>query len=245
MDHYHNNNGNGNQDYSVSETFEFSITIGNQDTFTISGINGAIDITGSATATTVEIWGEKIVKSFSTLDAEAHLDELEVQVSSHSNEVNVQTNQPRDTDGRSYEVVYHVRLHSYWRVGVNNINGGVDVDSIHNKVTVDLTNGGVVLTDIQGDTDVDVVNGQIIGRIALPLSGSCRFGTVNGQVVLNIPEETTADLSASVTNGSIQISGLELQDLQISPRSVDGVLGDGNGSICLTTVNGTISVNGY
>lgn len=253
----------GDWDYEASEPFEYEVSIENQGCFRIRGINGSIEITGKADSTTVEIWGEKIVKSESIADAEAHLDDLKIVVSSAQNEVFVRTEQPRDTNGRNYQVEYHVRIPESWQVWVENTNGEVDVDSLNNFVFVGLINGDVCLSDVEGNLgigvtngniglsnvvgslDAGVINGRIFGDIALPPQGVCKLGTTNGDIDLEIPESTSAGFSARVTNGNIRVSNLVLRNLSTTKTSTMGILGDGNGTITLCTVNGQIDVRGF
>ncbi len=48
------------------------------------------------------------------------------------------TDQPMDSHGRNYEVVYHVRIPQPWQVSVENINGEVKIASIKSDVFVGL-----------------------------------------------------------------------------------------------------------
>jgi len=235
----------GCTDYSASESFEYEVIASNQDTFKIYGINGPIDITGATDSTSVEIWGEKIVKSEGMADAEAHLEELKVRISKSRNEVTVQTEQPKNSYGRNYEVVYHVRIPDSWRVKVENINGNVEIDSVGSDIHIDLTNGGVHITDISGNVDVNVINGGIFSSVTLPVQGICQIETINGKIDLEIPENTSAEFSASVDNGNIHISDLVLDDLNTTRHSVTGILNDGDGSITLKVVNGQIYVREF
>jgi hypothetical protein len=235
----------GCTDYSASESFEYGVNISNQNSFGIYGINGPIDITGGTDSNSVEIWGEKIVKSDSRVDAKAHLDDLKVRISKSRREVTVQTEQPRDSHGRNYEVVYHVRIPRSWQISVENINGEVDIESIRSDVAIELTNGSVRLTDIWGNVDIEVINGGISGDITLPSQGICQITTVNGKIDLAIPESTSAEFSASVANGNIHISDIVLANLDTTRHLVTGTLADGDGAITLTVVNGQIDVTEF
>jgi len=190
----------------------------------------------------VEIWGEKIVKSESMRDAEVYLDDLKVRVSKGRNEVIVRTEQPKDSYGRNYEVVYHVRIPQSWQVSVENINGEVKIASIKSDIFVGLTNGSIRIADILGNVDIDVISGGISGDVTLPSQGMCQITTVNGKIDLEIPGSTSAEFSASATNGNIHISDLVLHHSNTTKNSITGTLADGNGNITLRVVNGQIDV---
>jgi len=48
-----------------------------------------------------------------------------------------------------------------------------------------------------------------------------------------------------VTNGTIRLSNLVLSNSVSTPGSLTGILGSGQGTISLTTVNGGIYVTGF
>ena len=88
-----------NTNFEATESFSIAVPIGNQTLFSLIGINGEIDITGDAAASSVTIPGIKRVLSESTEDAEKHLLELDVNVQDLVNEIRVETIQPADTGG--------------------------------------------------------------------------------------------------------------------------------------------------
>ena len=251
-----------NTNHEARESFEYEIDIGSQSLFRISGINGRIDIAGKVGLSQVRVWGEKIVRSDSDTDAEAHLDVLKVIITSDGDEVFVYTEQPRNTHGRNYQIAYHVEIPESWRVCAENTNGDIDIDEIASDVGVGLTNGDIGLSHIQGDVnagitngeidmesiqgsvDAGVTNGRIRGDVTLPSEGVCRLGVTNGEIDLGIPRNTSAQFSARVTNGSIRVSNLAIQNIVTTRRSTTGTLGEGNGSITLSVKNGDIDVGG-
>jgi hypothetical protein len=116
-------------DATVVEDFSFEIAVRNQSRLRLEGVNGDIDIAGVPGASKVEIWGERRVKSKSTEDAKAHLKNLEVRVTDGAEEVFVKTIQPRETGGRTLEVIY--------------TNGNVLLAKITGNTLIALVNGNV------------------------------------------------------------------------------------------------------
>ena len=232
-------------DFSATESFDYEILTKNKKRFRLNAINGSIDIEGSTDVTTVKIWGERIVRSESCEDAEEHLNNLKVSVVERQDEVFVETIQPESTHGRDYEVIYHVLLPKSWKVIVGNINGNVEVRTIEGDISIELINGTARLSDIVSNVVIGVTNGNIDSKSALPEHGTCRMSTVNGQISLTIPRETSANFNAYITNGDISISDLVLNNLYMTRRNTSGVLADGNGTISLEVINGQIKVKGF
>ncbi len=232
-------------DFSASAAFSFEIPVKNQQRIEIEGINGSITITGKSGIATAQIWGEKIVASDSYEDAEAHLQYLEVQISDKTDKLSVETDQPSLTYGRNYQVIYNVIVPDDWDLTIENVNGKVVIDSLNGDVSVGLVNGDAVLTEISGNVSIGVTNGTVDGKMNLPTNGICTIQTVNGQIQLSIPATTSAKLSAKVTNGTVSVSNLTLNNMVSSQHALSGVLGSGQGTITVETVNGSIKVNGF
>jgi hypothetical protein len=246
----------------IREVFDYTVEIGDRTVFRISGINGPMDIVGKTDYPSVEIWGEKIVRSHSLADAEAYLEYLEVVVSSDENEVRVRTEQPGNTEGRDCEVVYHVKVPESWQVFAENTNGEIGIDSLKSTAYVNGTNGDIVLKNIVGQVNAGLINGDVLlmnfrgsvvagvtngriqGEVTLPLDGLCTLGVVNGSIDLDIPVSTSAEFMATVSYGHIRITGLVLKDQVTTERSTSGRLGNGQGVITLQVVNGNIDVHG-
>jgi DUF4097 and DUF4098 domain-containing protein YvlB len=160
-------------------------------------------------------------------DAQAALRQLEVNVVELATEVFVETVQPQDSQGRNYAVDYIVTLPRNFEVSITNINGDV------------------VVREMLASTYVDLTNGEIDGKVDLPQDGTIDLSTANGRIALDIPHNTSSELSANVANGRIELSNLTLLSEDRTPTSLQGRLGDGRGVITLRTVNGDIAVRGY
>jgi DUF4097 and DUF4098 domain-containing protein YvlB len=234
-----------NTNFEAEEPFNFEVDVVNHIQLTLSATNGNITITGMPNTNSVSIGGEKKVGSESIDDAEAHLSDIEVNVSDLSDEVLVETNQPQTTQGRNYIVNYTITLPQFLKVSVESVNGTVIIKSINNLVDVVNVNGQIKLDEIFASTFVELVNGVIEGNISMPLAGTIDLKTTNGGVDLDIPRSTSASFSAKVTNGLISVSNLDLKDIVSTNTSFTGTLADGQGSIILHTINGNISVTGF
>jgi hypothetical protein len=264
IDPYDDNHVNvSNTRYSASEEFDYKIEVLEQEYLELYAVSGSIEIIGVADLDSVHVWGERRVESESTQDARAHLEYLRVKIEQYIDDIKVKTDQPDQSNGRNYLVYYHIRVPENWQVKVNSVNGVCELSSIANAVEIINTNGNLILEDISGDVAAvltngnlilknyfgnvvgNVVNGNITCLMTLPASGKCKLSTVNGPIALSIPMETSAFLSASVVNGGISITNLEMENMVTTPTSVQGRLGDGNGTIELGTVNGAIGVTGY
>lgn len=234
-----------NTNFQAVESFNFVLPVANHTLFTLIGINGEINIKGNPGGSSVTITGNKRVLSESVQDAQAHLQDLKVNVKDLQNEIRVETIQPTNTGGRSYIVNYTVNLPEFLKNNVTNLNGIVTLASIDNEVTVLNMNGSSTLSNITGSASANILNGQIQATIILPLNGVIDMTTLNGDIDLEIPLNTSSSFSASVTIGTITMQNLILKNTVSTPTFLSGTLGDGQGTIVLESKQtGNITITG-
>ena len=234
-----------NTNFKASESFCFDIAVKNQHRIVIDAINGAITVKGKAGMSSAKISGQRIVESESYADAEAHLHQVEVIISDSNDEIQVETKQPAVTYGRQYQVIYYISIPDYWDIEIESVNGLVRIDSLNADIHLEVVNGDVVLNEIFGNIATGITNGQLNAKVTVPHQGFCKIDMVNGQIQLGIPKTTSAEFLAKVTNGIVGVSNLVLNNMVSSRNLVSGVLGNGQGTIKVETVNGTISVIGF
>jgi DUF4097 and DUF4098 domain-containing protein YvlB len=92
---------------------------------------------------------------------------------------------------------------------------------------------------------VNLVSGRIDARVTFPANGIIDMATVSGEIELDIPRNTSAELSANVVSGTISVINLSLRNVTRSPTTLQGTLGGGQGLISLGTTSGNIRVEGY
>ena len=232
-------------DQVAEEEFFFEIDATGRSIFRLDGINGNIDVVADEDATTVTAGGFRRVRSSSRSDAEEQLERLTVEVRAVGNAIEIFTDQPSDTQGRSFEVEYDLIVPPTLEGDVRNVNGNIMVSALEDDLDVFNVNGNITLVDQLGSTTATVTNGNIVAEVTLPQGGEIDFNATNGNLELDIPQNTSATFSARLANGTITTSNLSLNDAQSTTVSLTGVLGDGDGSIDLDTVNGNITARGF
>ena len=253
---------NGNCDHYAEEPFEFTVEVQDQVRFRLVGITGTIEIIGQPGADTVTITGEKQVGASSTDVARSHLDDIEIEVQDGTDEILVRTIYHGNTEGRCYEVDYTITLPPELEVRVTNqtgevtieevgdtrvsvVTGSVVLEDVHGDADIDVTTGNITLEDFYGSAWADLTTGNLSCRVYLPPDGELDLKTVTGQMTVYLPESTSAQLSASMATGQIDLSNLPLQDPNISNTYVSGRLGDGDGTITLQVITGLMSIIGF
>lgn len=233
------------RDSVAKESFYYRLEVFEQVLLTVSGVSGDITITGSAWSDSIVVRGEKRVTSDSPDDALEHLDSLSVEVKNEAGVVSAVTDQPWESDGRLYEVDYDIVIPTDLAVSVSGVNGAVSIDSIEKPVTAESVYGTITLADIIASVMVSLVNGWVTGDVTLPPQAVVSMSVVNGEIDIELPVSTSAMFSASFINGSVATPGLPLEDVVTTSHSLTGRLGEGEGTVDLSIVNGTITARGF
>lgn len=230
-----------NTQFAVHEEFSYQIIPDHQEACILEGIDGTVEFVGTR-FNEILIWGERIVESESVSDANAHLDYLNVEVLTKQDQIFVKTQQPSNTHGRNYKVNYHVQVPEHMDISVEQVNGPVSVNAFQSNISCHVVNGNINLTAIEGNVLVGATNGNIYCDNQLPYKGYCEMHLVNGNMELRIPRNTHAELYATIMNGNIGVYNLPFQCISQDQHHIRGILGDGNGDISLSTINGIIAV---
>jgi hypothetical protein len=231
-------------DVVLSEPFDYQQDATGRTRFQVVGINGDITVTGVAQGDTLRATGHRRVRNCSRSQAEQWMAQLEVRVSATAGEVVVETVQPLDTSPCSLEVEYELTVPARLAGRVVNVNGNVAVTSLSAGASVTNVNGNVALVGITGSTVVRLTNGNVLADVVIAGAEAIDLLTVNGNVALTIPTETSAMLSATLTNGTISVVNLVLTNQVSTGTMLAGTLGAGEGDIGLRTTNGNIAITG-
>lgn len=248
--------------FSAEAEFSFEIDSSNYTSFDIRGPAGTVDITGVQGENRIEVSGVRRVESDSVEDAEQHLADLQVEQSKTGTDILVEAEKPQDADGRNYIVNYTVTMPKTLTAKIINGAGEVTVDGMQAAVTIvngagdvivqalqgalTITNGAgsVSVDDVLGSVSIGQGTGPVEASVTLPPNGDIEINTGNGNVDLMIPQSTSANLTAIVGMGSINVSDIALMNPVQEANSLSGNFGKGGGLIYLSTAVGNITITG-
>jgi DUF4097 and DUF4098 domain-containing protein YvlB len=129
--------------------------------------------------------------------------------------------------------------------GITTVNGDVTVDGTAGTTNATTVNGSVKATNLGGAAKLTTVNGTVEADFDSLVSGSnIKLSTVNGTVNLMLPSDADATIKASSLSGSITNDfGLPVRKGDYVGRDMYGRLGNGDISIKLSSVSGSLAVN--
>ena len=131
--------------------------------------------------------------------------------------------------------------------GVNfrgsSVNGEVSAENLSADVVVHTVNGDVNIST-SGLARATTVNGSIRAELGRSdWRGDLDFNTVNGSIVLDLPSDLSAKVTAQTVNGSIHTDFPLTVKGRFSSKKLTGTIGDGGRDLDLQTVNGSIELN--
>ena len=146
----------------------------------------------------------------------------------------------RDNDT---QVEFRIRLPDGVLFTGRTVNGDLKALGLASDVVLSTVNGDVDVSTT-GYAEASTVNGSIDARIGqMNSEDGLSFGTVNGSVTPDLPDDVDADLDARWVNGDLDSDFIPLRiEGRLSRRRIQGMLGDGGPELSVSTVNGSIRI---
>jgi hypothetical protein len=122
------------------------------------------------------------------------------------------------------------------QIRVYNMDGTLDVQNAEAGVEVSSHSGSLRIATRLGDIGMETV---------FPDSGFCIARTGFGNIVLRIPQSTSATVRAFTRKGIVGFSNLNWTSVAQQADSLSGILAEGHGEILLESQKGNIELIGF
>ncbi len=116
------------------------------------------------------------------------------------------------------------------------MDGLVDVSGVTGVVSASNVNGSISVEKIENCASINNVNGLIKVSYTKAPVNDCDIQTVNGNITLNIPDNTSLDVTADLFNGEIE-SDFPVDSLSL-PATVEHVVKDGRNRYRIQQLSG-------
>ncbi|NLI98223.1 hypothetical protein GX441_06140 [bacterium] len=124
---------------------------------------------------------------------------------------------------------------------ISSINGYLDIKNTSGNARFEATNGYVKI-DHKGNITGNATNGYVSGKVVMAdHNGACKISSVNNNIDIEVPSTVGARVSLSTVHGTTAISGFDVETKEIDGDIVR-TIGDGSGTIDLSTVNGDVEL---
>ena len=245
----------GNGDFKVdfasgkaTDTWSRTYKIPAAGRFELINVNGKITAESTDGAEVI-VEGRRTAKASSDEAAKENLAKLEIREEVGESTVRVESRPPRFSGGfNGHEIEWTIKVPKGVIVDLRTTNGGVRLNNLSNEIHAKTTNGGVHGENITPSIiEASAVNGGVEFNLGSPLDAtdSVDLETVNGGVILEMPSESKATITARCVNGGVNVDSLEIaREEQSSPsdkrRRLNGTMNGGGANVKMNTTNGGI-----
>lgn len=122
-------------------------------------------------------------------------------------------------------------------------SGDITLKRVHGNLAARSASGDVTLAECGGKSiSVESVTGDVSVDLVEPVAGTVSIRTVNGEASVHIADGSDCRVSLSTLKGTVECS-LDLEDEAKQEQHVTGRLGEGNGTLDVSAVNGSIEMH--
>ena len=130
--------------------------------------------------------------------------------------------------GGNQSVEYTVKVPVSADVNFSTVNGGVELTGLKGRITAEATNGGIKAHDVSGRSTPAPRTAASSVELAAVSDSGVKLGCINGGIELRLPSSAKATISAHITNGGINASGLTMETIgESSKRRLEARLNGG------------------
>lgn len=129
------------------------------------------------------------------------------------------------------------------KVSAHTVNSQVSVTGVTSEVRASTVNGGVNVETDGGPVSASSVNGTVhASMLHYRPTQDMRFTSVNGSVIVELPDSVNADVELRTVNGRFTTDFPVTLHGRIDPRHLRATLGKGGPRITMRTVNGNVEL---
>jgi len=128
-------------------------------------------------------------------------------------------------------------------IEIENRAGDVSLHEVSGNVKVRSAAGDIKATEMKLATaNIETVSGDVMVDIAEPISTDVVIRSVSGDVLLDVDPQSDCRVALSSVSGSVNTS-ISLEDLAHSRERITGRMGEGAGSVEVSTVSGAVNLH--
>lgn len=124
-------------------------------------------------------------------------------------------------------------------------DGTIDMKNTQGTADIESTSGDLLVDNHSGDITGQASNGVVDADVDMPKTdGTCVFSNDNGPVTVAVETDVNALVTLTATAGSINVdASFGMTDENPAESIFQGTLGDGSGTINLTSNSGDVRLN--
>ncbi len=214
-----------NEKQSVSDTETLMFDAGEIGVVSIGNINGTITIS-TTTDDSITSVVTRECKGYDVEGNEGMLDSIDVNHNDTSGNLSFIVDIPDEAGDYEYYAYFDLQVPATVGLNLSIINGEIELENHEASINAGATNG-VIECDLA----------------ELAVDDSLNIGCTNGSITLTLPVDVSASFVASVVIGTVSVTGFPSVNYTLNEdERKTGTFGEGEASINLALVNGTIEI---
>lgn len=143
----------------------------------------------------------------------------------------------------SVSVDFEIKVPEKMNINATSVNGSLEIVGISGSAVLTTTNGKISAEEMIGPIKAEATNGSIsVDLLSIKDDEKVVLHTVNGNIVVTLESDLSADIRVSTVNGSIRTDfPLEIQG-EWGPKNLSGKMNGGGAQVKLETVNGSVAI---
>jgi|RhiMethySRZTD1v2_1073278.scaffolds.fasta_scaffold06682_11 DUF4097 and DUF4098 domain-containing protein YvlB len=228
--------------YVATKTVEYAIPAPSTTNLICQTHNGNITVTGEGNTTQIAVRAELSVRGYTQGEADANLHLVEVGREQEGGTLRLFVKYPIDLSNCSPSGNFVLGVPRDIACGLESHNGRLSLRGTRGNVRLETHNGSIDAT-VEG-TEVETTTHN--GNIRLALAGSdpikAEVCSHNGSIEMSLPENIGTMLDASTHNGKVVGPERGVAAATYGRSSLRGRIGDGTGSLTISTHNGNVRI---
>lgn len=205
---------------------------------------GYIFINGSSDSLNASYVLNKTVKVKQSSLAQSEFDKIFFFNNVNLDTINCRINSPSVVFD-NYKCSLNINLPAGKDIFVKKNNFGVQTYQLENNLKIETVNGECIVEGHGGSVEAKSQSGKIDIMVLIPDSGYCNAYSIDGSVTVSVPIGSSGNIILKSTNGTVNYSNLNIQNLVQTSKQITGTIGTGSGTIYLESVNGNVLLKGF
>lgn len=226
--------------FAATKTVDYNLPTAGVQRLVCRSHNGGITVVGDAAATEIRLHAEITARAGSQTDADDLLHQLDVARDIADGVLTVAGTGPKTNWASVCVFAFTITVPPRTALELQSHNGELRLQGIDAEVAIETHNGGI--SGDVGGTKVEAMTHN--GDVRLTLRGqpgAASIETHNGEVAVQLDAASNVRIDADTHNGRVRCD-LPLQDATRERNRLSGRLGDGKGSLRITTHNGDVEL---
>jgi len=179
-------------------------------------------------------------------DQDKPIDGIEIKIDSSGNVIKVDTELKHFGtflgDKSNASVNYILKIPAKFQLYVTVTVGNINARNVISDSKFETVNGSIYMNNCSGNLNIKTVNGSIKANV--DSTKGITAETTNGSISFGNLKFVNANVDASCTNGKVKYNNINFTSVSTEKKNLSGKLGTGGNMLKLTTVNGSITLDG-